>query len=130
MNETRIRITQIESLLENNLYSSPQEEADLVREKRDLEYLLYCKTGEASLDIHTLEEQVLFFLSDAVMENDNVIFHAPVTLSSGRTITFGQNIVEDVLLSSGYRDDGTWNDTDIRLAFGRAILDLLEAVCE
>lgn len=37
--------------------------------------------------------------------------------------TFVESVVRDVVLTSGFEDDGIYNDSDIRFAFGRMLLE-------
>jgi hypothetical protein len=37
--------------------------------------------------------------------------------------TFVESVVRDVVLTSSFEDDGSYNDSDIRFAFGRMLLE-------
>ena len=37
----------------------------------------------------------------------------------------GDDVLDDVMLSSGYEDEDIWNDTDIKFSFGRVLSEKL-----
>lgn len=124
--EQNIRLTEIQSVLENNLYENHDHESQLMQEKREIELYQYQHFDEVSTDIYLIECMVKSHMRNFAGQSFGHSIDEIYLNDGSSRISFLKHVVLHVLECSSWLSDGNYNTDDIILAVGHTLFQLIE----